>query len=113
MAGGKFIMMIVMRHKNKIFQMYEFDMRHVDGGKQQVFYDVGLLIYEKEKKICSLTCGKWQAACGKFIMMIVMRHKNKIFQMYEFDMRHVDGGKQQVFYDVGLLIYEKERKYAV
>ena len=49
-AGGKFIMMIVMRHKNKLFQMYEFDMRHVDGGKQQLFYDVGLLIYEKEKK---------------------------------------------------------------
>ena len=68
-AGGKFIMMIVMRHKNKLFQMYEFDMRHVDGGKQQVFYDVGLLIYEKEKK------------------------------NMQFDMRQVAGGMRQVYYD--------------
>ena len=47
----------------------------------------------------SLTCGMWQAASGKYIMMIVLRHQKNILSMYEFDMRHVAGGKRQVYYD--------------
>ena len=57
-------------------------------------------------KCMSLTCGMWPAASGKCIMMVGIG-KRKYFQMYEFDMRHVAGGKQPVYYDVGLLIYEK------
>ena len=56
----------------------------------------------------SLTCGMWQAASGKYIMMIVLSHQNNILSMYKFDMRHVAGGKRQVYYDVSILIYEKE-----
>ena len=67
-AGGKFIMMIVMRHKNKLFQMYEFDMRHVVGGKQQVYYDVGKMIYEKENMH---KFDMRQVAGGKFIMNVL------------------------------------------
>ena len=48
----------------------------------------------------SLTCGMWPVASLNFIMMIVMRHNNKLFKMYEFDMQHVASGKQQVYYVV-------------
>ena len=68
-AGGKFIMMIVMRHKNKLFQMYEFDMRHVTGNKQQVYYDVGKMIYEKEKNMHKFDMR--QVVGGKFIMIVL------------------------------------------
>ena len=68
-AGGKFIMMIVMRHKNKLFQMYEFDMRHVTGSKQQVYYDVGKMIYEKEKNMHKFDMR--QVVGGKFIMIVL------------------------------------------
>ena len=47
----------------------------------------------------SLTCGMWQAASGKFIMMIVSGHQKNILSMYEFDMWHAAGGKRQVYYN--------------
>ena len=48
--------------------MYEFDMRHVAGGKRQVYNDGGY----------------W---------------KKKIFSRCRVDMRHAVGGKRPVYYD--------------
>ena len=70
------------------------------SGKRQLYYKIGILIYEKEKT--------FNAASSKFIMMVILRHKKNILSMYKFDMRHVAGGKRQVYYDVSILIYEKE-----
>ena len=33
--------------------------------------------------------------------------------MNEFDMRHVAGGKRKVYYDVGILNYEKTYKFGM
>ena len=51
MAGGKFIMMIILRHQKNILSLYEFDMRHVAGGKRQVYYDVSILEKENNLKV--------------------------------------------------------------
>ena len=59
----------------------------------------------------SLTCGMWQAASGKFIMMIVLIHQN-ILSMYEFDMRHVADGKRQVYYYVSILKIRKKKIFS-
>ena len=50
-AGGKFIMMIILRHQKNILSLYEFDMRHVAGGKRQVYYDVSILEKENNLKV--------------------------------------------------------------
>ena len=79
-------------------------MRHVASGKRQLYYKIGILIYEKEQT--------FNAASSKFIMMIMLlRHKKNILSMYKFDMRHVAGGKRQVYYDVSIL--EKENNLKV
>ena len=49
--------------------MYEFDMRHVTGNKQQVYYDVGKMIYEKEKNMHKFDMR--QVVGGKFIMIVL------------------------------------------
>ena len=74
--------------------MFEFDMQHVAGGKRQVYYDDRI---ETSKEYCqcmSLTCGMWQAASGKYIMMLAYRYtKKKIFSKFKFGMRHAASGQ--------------------
>ena len=48
----------------------------------------------------SLTCSKWKAASGKYVMMLAYWYTLKIFSfLYKFDMRQVADGKGQVHYD--------------
>ena len=57
-----------------------------------------------KKKIFSKKCkyefDMWQAASGKYIMMMTYCFKiKKIFSKCKFGMRQVAGGKRQVYYD--------------
>ena len=66
-ASSKFIIMIILlRHKKNILSMYKFDMRHVAGGKRQVYYYVSILKIRKKKMFSKCKFDIWHAAGGKW-----------------------------------------------